>query len=304
MVLLAVVVVAVAAAPGAVATEHSTLSVADASTAEGDTATVAVTLSAVPNGLSGFDVTVNLENSSSATFTDAHVNDAFQMEATEVADAEVRLKALDNADAIGPGDGPVKLGTVTVRADSAAGTELSIAVDDLDDHDGDAIDPATSAGQLSVDGESGDGSDSGGSDSDPGGSGPGDDSAGDDDGDDPGSDSDGDDSAGGDDSDSGESDDDTAETTTETTTDVGSDAGDETNGQSSNEESTDVGPTATDAGATEDASTTPTETTTPTEDEVDAGAQPPPSASGIDRPLALGVGAGALVLVVVFLRRF
>lgn len=154
VVLPALVVLAVLGAPAVTASEHATLSVGDGAAETGETTTVAVTLSEIPNGLSGFNVTVKLSTPDAATITDAQITEAFGLDETTVIEdgSAVRLKGIDMGQQYRAGDGPVQLGNVTLRADSNVGTDLTLEVRQVDDGDGGLVNPATSAGRLSVGG--------------------------------------------------------------------------------------------------------------------------------------------------------
>jgi hypothetical protein len=148
--LAALLVLAVLGAPTIAATEHATVQVGDGTVASGEPTTVAVTLSTVPNGISGFNVTVELADPAGATITDGRVDRGFGLREAAVSDdgSSIRLKGVDTGQQYQPGDGPVRLGNVTVRADATA--RLTLAVGQVDDNDGGRIDPATSAGRIAV----------------------------------------------------------------------------------------------------------------------------------------------------------
>lgn len=163
-------VVAAAGAPAVAASEHATLSVDDATVTTGETTTVAVTLSELPNGLSGFNVTLALSNPDSATITDARI-DGFELNRTTVSPdrSAVELKGIDTQKRQQSGDGPLRLATVTIHGDDTTGTDLTLQVDQVDDDEGDRIDPTTEDSRLTVDDDgSGAGDDADRSDSDTG----------------------------------------------------------------------------------------------------------------------------------------
>jgi|GEM_PF-5934168 len=148
--LAALLVLAVLGAPAIGATEHATLGVGDGTVASGETTTVAVTLSAIPDGISGFNATVALADPAGTTITDGEIDRGFGLRETTVSDdgSSVGLKGVDIGQQYQAGDGPVRLGNVTVRADAT--TRLVLAVDQVDGDNGGRIDPATSAGRIAV----------------------------------------------------------------------------------------------------------------------------------------------------------
>jgi len=149
--LIVVTVVAVTAIPMVAASDHTTLSVGDATVTAGETTTVEVALSAIPSGLSGFNVTVALSNPEIATITDATVDGYTLSETTVSADGStVRLKGIDAQKQYQSGDGRINLATVTVRGSDTADTDLTVDVDQVDDDDGERIDPVTDTGSVTV----------------------------------------------------------------------------------------------------------------------------------------------------------
>ncbi|WP_440990242.1 cell surface protein [Haloarchaeobius baliensis] len=145
---------AAGAADASVQTDDPTLAVADASVDPGGTTETTLTLSAVPDGLSGFNVTVAVADTETATITDAALAEPFPAigdGSVVVADdgSAARLKSADLDDEVGTGDGPVALGTVTLAGGSTGTVDLVLSVEQVDD-DGSRVDPAADDGLLTV----------------------------------------------------------------------------------------------------------------------------------------------------------
>jgi len=132
---------------------EATLVVDDATVGLGSTAETAVSLSAAPDGMSGYNVTVRVADPEVATIVNASVPDGYGLAETRVVDdgAAVVLKAADTSDDVTAGAEDVPLGTVTVRGESAGETELRVEVTSVDDDDGNRVDPGIQAGSLVVD---------------------------------------------------------------------------------------------------------------------------------------------------------
>ncbi|WP_256300511.1 hypothetical protein [Haloarchaeobius salinus] len=135
--------------------DDPTLVVADESVDPGGTTETTLTLSAVPAGLSGFNVTVAVADTETATVTDAALAEPFPAigdGSVVVADdgSSVRLKSADLDDEVGPGDGPVTLGTVTLAGETAGQVGLVLSVEQVDDDDGARVDPTADDGLLTV----------------------------------------------------------------------------------------------------------------------------------------------------------
>jgi hypothetical protein len=150
---LAVLVVASASVAAAGTAASPTLSASSATTTVDDETTVNVTVSEVPDGLSGFNVTLEIADADVGSVVDASINDEMGLKETTVVDdgAGVRLKAVDVDDVVQSGDGPVTLATVTLRGDATGSSALQIDVDQVDDDDGNRIEPALGDASLTVD---------------------------------------------------------------------------------------------------------------------------------------------------------
>jgi|GEM_PF-4985838 len=150
--LVVLVGLAVLCAPMIAASEHATMSVADATVTNGETATVAVTLSEAPDGLAGFDVIVEVDDPGTATISDAAVDSGMSPSNASIASdgASVQLRAADGNKQFQAGDGPFTVATVSLRSEAVGETTLGIAVDQVDDDDGSRIDPAVDGGRLTV----------------------------------------------------------------------------------------------------------------------------------------------------------
>jgi hypothetical protein len=129
-----------------------TLAVADDRVAPGETTEASVTLSTVPDGLSGYNVTVRVADPETATIVDATVPERFGLREARVVDGgnAAVLKAVDTKDEVRPDDADVTFGSMTVRGEAAGETELRIEVTQVDDDDGGRVRPATMGGTLRV----------------------------------------------------------------------------------------------------------------------------------------------------------
>jgi hypothetical protein len=148
----------VGAGPGdgvATGPDEPPLADADARVAPDGTTETTLTLSTVPEGLSGFNVTVAVADTGTATITDAALAEPFPAigDGSVVVAADggsVRLKSADLDDEVGAGDGPVTLGTVTLAGETAGTADLVLSVEQVDDDEGSRVDPAVDDGLLTV----------------------------------------------------------------------------------------------------------------------------------------------------------
>lgn len=155
--LVALVVAAVASAGVAGAQTTPTVEPDDATVGAGATTTVEVSLSAAPDGLAGFNLTV--EAAGDARVVDAGVDDGFGITTARAEDGTATLEGVDVGENVQSGATDVRLGTVTVRGESAGEADLSVSVRRMDDDDGERMSPATEAGDVTVTADSDDGSD-------------------------------------------------------------------------------------------------------------------------------------------------
>lgn len=128
-----------------------TLSISDAQIEPGETATTTISLSAIPNGLSGYNLTIRLENDG-ARITEAAVSDEFGLSEVSVSDdgRSVMIRAVDVQSTIEPGDGSVDLATVTVRGQRGGAVPITMSAVQVDDDEGNRAEPAVDSGTIEV----------------------------------------------------------------------------------------------------------------------------------------------------------
>ena len=149
---LLVVGVATGAAVGAQSTP--TVAPSDATVAVGETTTVAVPLSAAPDGLSGFNLTVEAAGEN-ARVVDATVADEFGITTERVEDGRATLEGVDLGENVEAGAEDVRLGTVTVRGVGGGSADLAVDVRKMDDDDGEPVSPKTGTAEVTVTGDDG-----------------------------------------------------------------------------------------------------------------------------------------------------
>ena len=149
---LLVVGVATGAAVGAQSTP--TVAPSDATVAVGETTTVAVPLSAAPDGLSGFNLTVEAAGEN-ARVVDATVADEFGITTERVEDGRATLEGIDLGENVEAGAEDVRLGTVTVRGVGSGSADLGVDVRKMDDDDGEPVSPKTGTAEVTVTGDDG-----------------------------------------------------------------------------------------------------------------------------------------------------
>ena len=149
---LLVVGVATGAAVGAQSTP--TVAPSDATVAVGETTTIAVPLSAAPDGLSGFNLTVEAAGEN-ARVVDATVADEFGITTERVEDERATLEGVDLGENVEAGAEDVRLGTVTVRGVGGGSADLGVDVRKMDDDDGEPVSPKTGTAEVTVTGDDG-----------------------------------------------------------------------------------------------------------------------------------------------------
>jgi len=134
------------------------------------TTTVPVVVQETPDGIAGFNMSVQVDSTENARITGASLNGDFAFTDTSVSDdgSSIRLRALDTNREFESGANEVQLGTVTVEGKQTGTTKLDPSVSTFNDDTGSSVNPKTVAGQVTVnpaDGGGGDdGSDDGGVD--------------------------------------------------------------------------------------------------------------------------------------------
>lgn len=132
-----------------------TINVGNATVNVGNTTSVGITMSKVPNGLSGYNIVLGVENDSVATITDAKINEKFNLSEVNVSEngntIVVHLRAVDLEENIQEGATNISLADVEIKGQTAGETTLEVKeVRRIDDDNGSKIDVDTSSGQITV----------------------------------------------------------------------------------------------------------------------------------------------------------
>jgi PKD repeat protein len=115
------------------------------------TKTVNLTLSSAPNGLSGYNLTASLSNSSVAEILSVNFPDwATLYDNSMLPSDSVWIKATDLNDRIKRGGSNISLATLIIRGDKQGKSDIFINVTKIDDDDGNPIYPITIPGQVTV----------------------------------------------------------------------------------------------------------------------------------------------------------
>ncbi|WP_092920070.1 PGF-CTERM sorting domain-containing protein [Halorubrum sodomense] len=153
--LFAVAVAAAAASGAAVASDHGVAVGPENATVDANgTATVPVTLSRAPEGVSGFDLTLAVGNESVATVANASVaapvDDVANVSLSDDGET-VRVAGIDGTDAVADNATDVRLATVTVRGEAPGEVRLTVvAVHGLQSDGGDPLAVRTANGTVTV----------------------------------------------------------------------------------------------------------------------------------------------------------
>ncbi len=116
----------------------------------GATAEAPLYASSLPNGVSGAKVTVTVTNPEVATITGVDFADGLTpTQSTLSSDGSTAtLRFADTAKAVGATGHRTEIATLTLRGDSTGTTDLDVAVEQMDDEDGEAIEAEARAGVL------------------------------------------------------------------------------------------------------------------------------------------------------------
>lgn len=116
----------------------------------GSTTTVMLTLDSVPQGLSGYILTVSISDTTIATITGVEFPSWATLTDQSLSGASVWMKAVDLSEQINPGDTDVSLGSLTIRATGKGMCEINATVSRADDDNGNPIAPSVASGALIV----------------------------------------------------------------------------------------------------------------------------------------------------------
>ena len=150
---LSTILVALTMAMVSVAANGGTITVGGGVIATlGSTTTVNITLDAAPNGLSGYIITVSLDDPAVADITGVIFPSwATITDSSGIPGDSVWMKAVDLNDVITDGATNIDLGTLTIEGVADGETTFSVTVGRLEDDDGNLSTPTIVSGTLRVD---------------------------------------------------------------------------------------------------------------------------------------------------------
>jgi hypothetical protein len=136
----------------AAAQDDPVVTVESTTVAVGANATVNLTLSSAPQGISGYNLTLTVVDPEVATITGVSGPGAFQLSPTDsLRDGTVaNVEAVDLTSSVEPGATDVPLGTVRLRGETDGATTLRVDVLAMDADGGGDVAPATRNGTLTV----------------------------------------------------------------------------------------------------------------------------------------------------------
>jgi len=154
----------VAAGSAVTAQETVTVEAGDEQVDAGDSTLVPIRLSAVPDGLSGYELTASVSGDSGFSVTGGEYARAFGLTTEpDVSGNTVTLEAVDTENRITSGDGSVLLGYVAVESSAQGEAAVDVSVTNMHDDSGSDIPVTTATGTVVArDSGGGGGSDSGG----------------------------------------------------------------------------------------------------------------------------------------------
>ncbi len=117
----------------------------------GDTTILSIVLDAAPNGLSGSNISVSLDDPSIAEFIDVTYPGWMTLtESNPLPNDTIFIKGFDGGEEIDPGATDVDLGTVTVRGDAVGISAVTVSIIRLDDELGDPVVATPVDGSVTV----------------------------------------------------------------------------------------------------------------------------------------------------------
>jgi parallel beta-helix repeat protein len=123
----------------------------DAEVVESQTTEIVITVSSLPAGLAGYNLTVTLDDPDVAEITGiSYPSWVTITENSSLPGTSIYLKALDGDEAVQTGATDVVLATLTVMGKQAGNASFTLGIDRLDDDTGTAIDVSLETGSLEV----------------------------------------------------------------------------------------------------------------------------------------------------------
>ena len=116
----------------------------------GDSVSLPISLSHAPEGMSGFRLTVRMDNPGVAQFVNMEFPDFGMIDFTVISNSEVRIAAADVNDLVQAGAIDILLGAAVISSLSEGSTNVSLIVDAMDDEIGNEIAPNVSNGTLTI----------------------------------------------------------------------------------------------------------------------------------------------------------
>jgi PKD repeat protein len=123
----------------------------NATVIDGQTTEIVISVDSLPAGLSGYNFTVDIGDRNVSNIVNITYPEWVTMsENSTLPRGSIYLKALDGNETIQAGATDVELATLTVKGKNPGLTNFTLAIDRLDDDDGEPIDSILEVGDLEV----------------------------------------------------------------------------------------------------------------------------------------------------------
>jgi secreted PhoX family phosphatase len=118
----------------------------------GGSANTDLRASSLPAGFSGARITVEVADPAVAAIADVSTAEELELAETEVTEdgSSATLRVVDTEKNVQPGGRRITLATLDVRARGSGETDLAVAVHEMDDEDGNAVDAEARSGTVAV----------------------------------------------------------------------------------------------------------------------------------------------------------
>lgn len=119
------------------------------------TGSVDVVLDSAPNGIQTYNITVSVEDSQIAGINNVGQGDIEGFQIRTQSEDSITFRAADLSGNVESGSQQVNLGTVQIQGKHSGTTSLEIEIHELEDDEGNSVDPGVDGGSLTVGGGSG-----------------------------------------------------------------------------------------------------------------------------------------------------
>jgi len=128
----------------------STINLEELETNVGEIGSVEINITGLTNGISGYDLTVSLENNAIAEIVDVELPDFGLPDVKKISSSEVTIRAVDLKDIIPSGKAQALLATLRIQGIRLGTTNINVVINAMDDDDGNPMESHVNTSVIKV----------------------------------------------------------------------------------------------------------------------------------------------------------